>query len=214
MRIGQELIQVQSIVMQYTARNGTPFVLRPARPQDAEGIIQSLREVAAEGIYLAAEEPRWTRKDVLAMIREMSFYPFILVVEADRKVVGHAFVQRGSLKKNQHAAGIGMLVIPGYRGIGIGTAMLEYIDSWARSHQLKKLFLSVFSSNQQALALYHKSGFLQEGIRPGQFIIDNHYVSEIVMGKPLDPILQRDDDDLKSAKTMPEEIAKTKEGEK
>ena len=176
---------MQSIVMHCTTRNGQPFTLRPAQPNDASGIIRTLREVAAEGIYLAAEEPRWQRQDILGMIREMSYYPFILVAEADGRIVGHAFVQRGTLKKNNHTAGIGMLVTASHRGIGIGTAMLEYIESWARTNGLTKLFLSVFSSNRPALALYKKSGFIQEGIRPGQFIINREYVGEIIMGKPL-----------------------------
>ena len=181
----QELIQLQSMVMQFTTRDGRPFNLRPARPQDATGIIHSLREVGAEGIYLAAEEPRWDRQDVLDMIHDMTFYPFILVAESDGRVVGHSFVQRGSLKKNRHTAGIGMLVVPSHRSIGIGTAMLEYIDAWALSNGLQKLFLSVFSSNHRALALYERSGFIREGARPGQFIINHQYVSEIMMGKPL-----------------------------
>jgi RimJ/RimL family protein N-acetyltransferase len=176
---------MQSMVMQFVARDGRPFILRPAQPQDASGILQTLREVGAEEIYLAAEEPRWRRQDVLEMIHDMSYYPFILVAEANERVIGHCFVQRGSLKKNQHTASLGMLVIASHRSVGIGTAILEYIETWARVNGLEKLFLSVFSSNRRAIDLYERSGFIREGVRPGQFIIHNQPISEIVMGKPL-----------------------------
>lgn len=84
----QERIYVQSMVMQCTARDGSPFILRPACNQDATGILKALRDVAAEEIYLAAEEPRWKRQDILEMIHDMTFYPFILVAEADGRVIG------------------------------------------------------------------------------------------------------------------------------
>ncbi len=180
---------MHSMIMHCTSLQGTPYVLRPAAPRDAGGIVDALQAVAKEGIYLAAEEAGWTRQDVLDMIRDMTFYPLILVAEADGKVVGHSFVQRGSLKKNRHTAGIGMLVTSGYRGMGIGTTMLQYIDSWARANEIKKLFLSVFSSNIRAIRIYEKSGFIQEGVRPGQFVINSRFTDEIIMGKPLTPDL-------------------------
>jgi RimJ/RimL family protein N-acetyltransferase len=142
------------------------------------------------------------------MIHDMSYYPFILVAEANEQVVGHAFVQRGSLRKNAHTASLGMLVVLSHRGVGIGTAMLEYIDAWARTNGLAKLFLSVFSSNHRALKLYEQSGFIQEGNRPGQFIINKQYVSEIVMGKPLLPDLAR----CYAAPTDPEKPTNTIKG--
>ena len=115
----------------------------------------------------------------------VKYLPRNLPTNSDLTVIGHAFVQRGSLKKNRHTASVGMLVVASHRSIGIGTAILEYIENWARANSLEKLFLSVFSSNQRALALYERVGFIREGIRPGQFIIRNTYVDEIVLGKPL-----------------------------
>jgi protein AroM len=171
--------------MRFPLPNGQHCVLRPASSKDVGAIIETMDQVAAEEVYLASERARWSRRDLLEMIRDMTFYPFILIAEVDARVIGHAFLQRGTLKKNHHTTGIGMLIIQAYRGMGIGTRMLDYIEGWARRHCIRKLFLSVFETNGRAVHLYQKMGFVMEGIRPDQFLIRGEYVAEIVMGKML-----------------------------
>ena len=49
-------------------------------------------------------------------------------------------------------------------GRGIGTALLEDLFGWAqRDSRVKKVELRVRATNQRALALYRKFGFLEEG---------------------------------------------------
>jgi len=47
---------------------------------------------------------------------------------------------------------------------------------------LYKVFLSVFDSNKRAIELYRKAGFVQEGRRPCQYMINGQCVAEILMG--------------------------------
>ncbi len=176
---------MSNLVMHFTIEDEKKVLLRPAETKDAAAIVDTTSKVTAEEIYLAAEKARWTVSDLAEVIQYMTSYPYIMVVEVDKQIIGHAFVQRGQLKKNCHAAGIGMLLVQGYRNKGIGTKMMEYIEAWSRNLGLKKLFLSVFHTNKRAIQLYKKSGFVVEGIREGQFLIHGEYVSEVVMGKPL-----------------------------
>ncbi len=60
---------------------------------------------------------------------------------------------------------IGMMVAPGWRGRGVGTALVTAAIEWARARMLHKLTLSVFPHNESAIALYRKFGFLEEGRR-------------------------------------------------
>ena len=58
---------------------------------------------------------------------------------------------------------IGMMVASGWRGRGVGTALVTAAEAWAREHGLHKLALSVFPHNQAAIGLYRKCGFVEEG---------------------------------------------------
>jgi RimJ/RimL family protein N-acetyltransferase len=55
-------------------------------------------------------------------------------------------------------------------GKGLGTAMLESMLDWARSHpSIEKVSLSVLSSNKRAIQLYRKLGFEEEGRKRREF---------------------------------------------
>jgi ribosomal protein S18 acetylase RimI-like enzyme len=62
-----------------------------------------------------------------------------------------------------------MLVACGWRGRGVGSALLAAAIGWARSHGLHKLSLEVFAHNTAAITLYRKRGFVEEGRRARQY---------------------------------------------
>src|SRR6266571_1224028 len=64
---------------------------------------------------------------------------------------------------------LGMLVDRGWRGRGVGSSLVQAAISRARDQGLHKLCLEVFAHNTAAIALYRKSGFVQEGQRIGQY---------------------------------------------
>jgi ribosomal protein S18 acetylase RimI-like enzyme len=60
---------------------------------------------------------------------------------------------------------IGMAVARHWRGRGVGSALLAAAIEKARADGLHKLALDVFPHNDQAIALYRKFGFVEEGRR-------------------------------------------------
>lgn len=58
--------------------------------------------------------------------------------------------------------GLGMLVLPSYRRLGLGSALLQHLIDWAQSAGIDALYLEVFPHNEPALALYRRFGFAQE----------------------------------------------------
>jgi RimJ/RimL family protein N-acetyltransferase len=88
---------------------------------------------------------------------------------------------------SRHGFGeLGMLVDRQWRGQGIGAALLEAAIDWARGQGLHKLCLEVFAHNTAAIALYRKSGFAEEGRRPGQYRrASGELWDSIMMGLPL-----------------------------
>jgi ribosomal protein S18 acetylase RimI-like enzyme len=74
-----------------------------------------------------------------------------------------------------------MLVVKGYREMGIGTKLVARALNWARSQkEVEKIALVVFSNNQMAFRLYQKSGFEVEGVKKRHYVEGEH-VDEIEM---------------------------------
>ena len=74
------------------------------------------------------------------------------------------------VEASRHGYGeLGMLVDRAWRGRGVGSALLSEAIGWARGQRLHKLCLEVFAHNTEAIALYRKCGFVEEGRRTGQY---------------------------------------------
>ena len=69
---------------------------------------------------------------------------------------------------------------PESRGQAIGKEVMELIQEYAFSGlNLNKLYLKVGTDNELALALYEKTGFIQEGVLRHQFFINGEYLDVI-----------------------------------
>jgi RimJ/RimL family protein N-acetyltransferase len=81
-------------------------------------------------------------------------------------LVGEEIVGELNVSPSRFGYGeIGMLVAAGWRGRGVGSALVAAAIDWSRSRGLHKLSLSVFPHNEAAIALYRKFGFVEEGRR-------------------------------------------------
>jgi ribosomal protein S18 acetylase RimI-like enzyme len=71
----------------------------------------------------------------------------------------------GYLDKNdpQRAHVVSMWVAPTHRRTGLGSALIEKIEMWARGLQARELFLLVTSNNAAAFRFYERCGFAANG---------------------------------------------------
>ncbi len=58
---------------------------------------------------------------------------------------------------------------PGYRRKGVGSALLGAAIAWSRGAGAKQLLLEARASNGEALRLYSRLGFEQDGLRRGYY---------------------------------------------
>jgi RimJ/RimL family protein N-acetyltransferase len=139
----------------------TKVLVRRAREQDLDAIVELLVEVAAEGRWIAAEAPvdrdRRRRRLAEALEEEQAV---VLVAEAGGRIVG----QLGMHLAPYGVADLGMLVSGGWRGRGVGSALLQAGIEWARGAGAHKVYLEVWPHNAAAIALYEKFGFQREGL--------------------------------------------------
>jgi RimJ/RimL family protein N-acetyltransferase len=112
----------------------------------------------------------------------------LIVAEFNGQIIGNIDFHAGNRKRTSHAGEFGMGMLPEWRSRGLGSILLGALIEWARQVPgLEKINLRVLASNQRAIGLYKKFGFLEEGRRSREFkFSDGTYVDEISMGKFLD----------------------------
>jgi ribosomal protein S18 acetylase RimI-like enzyme len=157
------------------------FVVRPAVAGDGRAVAELFAAVAGEGDGIATEPPVDVAERAAFFARTVAGS---VVAVADGQVVGMLHVE-----VSRHGFGdLGMLVDRGWRGRGVGSALLEAAIGWARGQGLHKLSLEVFAHNTAAIALYRKFGFAEEGRRTQQYRrASGELWDSIVMGLMLGP---------------------------
>ncbi|HKX24694.1 MAG TPA: GNAT family N-acetyltransferase [Actinomycetota bacterium] len=158
--------------------------VRPARPGDARGWMDHVREVAAERRFIRTEEVRWSVRDLRRRFRRSwTVHNASLVAVGDGRVLGTLGLEREGNPVLRHIASLGMAVDRDWRGKGLGTALLAEAFRWAEWAGVEKLTLTVYPHNEPAINLYKKFGFVEEGRLIGQSKKSYGYEDEIVMGR-------------------------------
>jgi ribosomal protein S18 acetylase RimI-like enzyme len=141
-------------------------------PDDAEGIHHCLDTVAHERRHIAmVEAPSLT--DVRAFLEEKPSHGLIqFVALVGGRIVGWCDVAPKPIEGFRHSAVLGMGVLPEYRRRGLGCLLLERVLQAARERVLTRIELEVYVSNEAAIALYERSGFLREGVKRSARVLD------------------------------------------
>ena len=113
-----------------------------------------------------------------------------------------------SNQRRRHAASLGMSVHDGWRGKGIGSAlmeaMLDLADNWLN---LTRLELTVFTDNEPAIALYKKYDFQIEGTHKSYAFRNGEYADTYAMARVKIP-----DDQAGSGSTSSSEPSSSSSG--
>ncbi|HEY6707116.1 MAG TPA: GNAT family N-acetyltransferase, partial [Actinomycetota bacterium] len=134
--------------------------VRDATPTDVDALVDMLVAVAGEGRWIGTEAPVDVERRRRRMVEEVdSDDVIVLVAEAKGMPVG----QLGLHLAPYGVADLGMAVAAGWRGRGVGTALLAEAVERARKAGAHKLALQVWPHNAAALALYERFGFRREG---------------------------------------------------
>jgi putative acetyltransferase len=154
------------------------FTIRPAEESDRRALAELFAAVVEENVGLGTEPP----VDVDARATSYNLEGTFVAI-ADGKPIGsiHAHASRHGY------ADIGMAIVREWRGRGVGSALMDVAEEWARGEGHHKLSLGVFAHNARAIALYRKKGFVEEGRRVKHYRRKNGELwDSIEMGKLLD----------------------------
>jgi putative acetyltransferase len=157
------------------------FSIRRAGPDDIEAILDHLEAVAEERKWISSEPPiprdRYRENFERSLDDEHSL---VVVAESDDDgLIG----ELSAFGRVAHPANIGMSVADGWRGRGVGTALMQTCVDWACEREIHKLALQVWPHNEVALHLYEKFGFEREGLLRAHYRRSNGELWDaIVMG--------------------------------
>ena len=164
-------------------RDGRIATIRPAAVGDAEQLLENVNAIGAEIVFILTEQLGSDVEQEREWIREYDgASSLLLVAEVDGRVVGQADVQPGRYPKESHVAILGIAIRDGFRGLGLGRAMMDRLLEWMRARGFKKACLEVFSTNERAIALYRGLGFEVEGVRKRQYRVLGEWVDDVLMG--------------------------------
>lgn len=169
--------------------------IRPAREEDRNGIVETMRTVADESTYVVAEPVacRLERDDPLRRVTdERSQVCFVATRAAgddgdsdrgngDASVVGWLHLEGHDLAPLAHVANLTVGVAPDYRRQGIGSGLLEYGREWAAGAGYRKLTQQIPATNDDAIAFLEAAGWHRECVRADQYRIDDAFVDAVAV---------------------------------
>lgn len=106
---------------------------------------------------------------------------------SEKKLVGNCDIFRRKMKDVHHTGVLGIVILEGYRGVGLGEAMMLTALAQATKVGIWLVELQVFANNKQARALYEKLGFRMVGLVPNKIVRRGKSIDEVVMYADLRP---------------------------
>lgn len=109
----------------------------------------------------------WSEVAFRSELRDNAMAMYLVLTEETRPeiILGYAGVWK--IFDEGHITNIA--VHPDEQGKQLGKMILHAMIEWAWSNEINHLTLEVRKSNDRAINLYTKTGFVQSGVRPGYY---------------------------------------------
>ncbi|MGM0840213.1 MAG: N-acetyltransferase family protein [Bacillota bacterium] len=166
------------------------YIIRNVKVEDAEVLLDIESSVISEGDYfiVVSEEvetkPLQEKKERIESILD-NIKETLIIAEVNGVVVGSIEFRSQNRKRLSHTGSVSMSISKNYRDVGIGKALLKALLDWAEENPLiEKVSLGVFSTNQRAISMYKKMGFLEEGRLIKEYKLNHgEYIDDVLMYK-------------------------------
>jgi len=176
---------------QYELKNGEKLIIREAKKEDAQGLIDYVSQIGGESDFLTfgAGEfniPLEAEEEIIENSRKTDNSLF-LVAEIDGEIIASLNFNGGRRSRTRHMGEFGLSVIKKYWGMGIGTRLIEYMIDWAKETGfIRKINLKVRADHEKGIRLYHKLGFEKEGVTTRFFLHKGVFYDAVEMGLKID----------------------------
>lgn len=170
----------------YHTKLGKSLLIREASPADAKQLLALKLEYLknTNTIPLFDYEYSNTIKEEEDLIQNLHQHPnsLLLVAESEGNIIGNIDLTGSWRKKMQHTAMIGMGIHTQWQNQGIGTLLIQNVLEWSKQNEIVKvLWLEVYATNLNGIALYRKMGFKESGNIANFFLEEGKYIDKITM---------------------------------
>jgi L-amino acid N-acyltransferase YncA len=159
--------------------------IRPATPDDAAAICTIYNQGIEDRIATLETELRTSAERRQWMDARAARHP-VVVAATGGQVVGwgslNAFNPRPAY---DNVVDLSVYVERGWRGRGVGRALLQHLLPLARTLGYHKMVLATFPFNEAGVALYQKVGFRPVGVYREQGRLDGRWVDVLIMERLL-----------------------------
>lgn len=174
-------------------KNSELLVLRQAKESDAKVILDYLNQVGGESdnLLFGKDDFPFTVEQELEYIKGLNNDENTLIILGlvNDSIVSIAQIGCSHKKRISHNSEIAISVKKQYWRNGIGRAVMEELINFANDHSnIKNIGLGVKASNDSAIKLYEKLGFVKVGYHRDYLKINGVYDDLILMDKYLDKV--------------------------
>ena len=161
------------------------FIVRQALETDARALIALRCRLFEETSFMLWEPGEFmqTEDDERARVIRLNQQPnsLMLVAQAGIQLVGVLSATGDKRKQLCHTSSLSVGVVKSHWSLGIGSRMVQEAVHWSAEAGLKRLELTVHTSNRRAISVYMRYGFEVEGLRRSSLLVDGKYINEYLM---------------------------------
>ena len=173
-------------MMETTSHSSQSVIIRQLRLREVGAFATLRAEIEREAAHLAVGNGE--RKEGIAyvllriFINRKRMYTFVAEKQGG-ELIGYITVLFPKFKKLRKNVYLTLSVKKSERGHGVGTKLLLGAEAFAKERGARRLELDVFAKNANAVRLYERLGFEEEGRRRSAVDDGDGFDDIILMGK-------------------------------
>jgi len=166
--------------------DGERVLARAATPDDAPALNDVFRTVVREGGFVWEEYPFTVDDDRRRLLEGMApGEALVVMAEAGGRPVGAirgARFRRGEFPKCRHVLWISTIILPGYRGRGLGRVLVSALLCWAEQNGYRRAYAVTYADNRASQGMFHALGFCDEGVLRSSLFLHGRYIDDANLG--------------------------------
>ena len=172
------------ILNEVQLKNGDHLILRKPTVEDAKNMIEYLNIVGGESdnLLFGKDEFRLTVEQEMEHIKSISGNTLMILGIINNNIVSVSQISSSGRKRIAHNSEMSISVKKEYWGNGIGTAVMNELIRFAKESMItRNISLGVKASNNNAIKMYEKFGFVKVGVHKQYFNVNGGFDDEILM---------------------------------
>jgi|SRR5271157_1862865 len=182
---------MRGVYSEFRVEEGKTITLRPLRRGDLRAMVPFINSLVKEkrtdpNLGVTGMDRRMTiadeRKFLRTTLQERAKGRRVSVgaFHGDR-LVGHCDIAGRSTLDERHTGVLGIVVVKGYRGVGLGERMIRTALAEAPKLGIWMIELEVFATNAPARHIYEKLGFKVVGVMPKKVLRKGRFTDIVRM---------------------------------